>query len=543
MPFRSLSVKTVSFGLGARVLSISIVWALELIALTALLDTRELSQGRFLSLLGDWGPDILRAFVTTAAICVAFGYSRLNKLPPLVDTPVSWTFLIAHMAAMSAFVCLSYPLFHPSHARQLELDLVASGWLLVGLAAIPLSVFVLIPPRICREIARIGGSVFLLAIPTGVAALYLGHLGQLLWRSSAALTFRVVRVLLDTVVHGVVADPVKLVIGTKSFRVAISSGCSGLEGAGLMLAFTVAWIFYCRREYRHPQILVLIPASITLMWFLNALRIAALIMIGNAGAPAVAMGGFHSQAGWIAFNASALGLVFAASRIQWLKAAGHQAIPASTFDSRAAAYLMPFLAILASAMVCRSVSAGFEWLYPLRFLVAGAALWCFREQYRELDWRISWFAPLIGIAVFLLWVALDSLAGGGSTSDRSIPAALSAMPPWAKTIWLAGRIGAAVITVPIAEELAFRGFLTRRLIQEQFDAVDPRTVTWLSILASSLLFGVLHGSRWGAGALAGLLFAAAYVRRGRIGDAVLAHSVTNALLAGWVFFKDAWGLW
>ena len=132
MPFRSFSVKTVSFGLGARVLSISMVWALELIALTVLLDTRDLAQGRFLSLLGDWGPDILRAFVTTAAICVAFGYSRLNRLPPLVDTPISWTFLIAHVAAMSAFVCLSYPLFHPSHATPLELNLVAAGWLTRG---------------------------------------------------------------------------------------------------------------------------------------------------------------------------------------------------------------------------------------------------------------------------------------------------------------------------------------------------------------------------------------------------------------------------
>jgi exosortase E/protease (VPEID-CTERM system) len=382
-----------------------------------------------------------------------------------------------------------------------------------------------------------------LAIPTGLAALYLGHLGQLLWRPSAALTFRVVRALLDTVVHGVVADPVKLVIGTRSFRVAIASGCSGLEGAGLMLVFTVAWIFYCRREYRLLRILLLVPASITLMWFLNAFRIAALIMIGNGGARAIALGGFHSQAGWIAFNASALGFVFAASRIRWLKAAGHQAIPASTFDYRAAAYLMPFLLILASAMVSRSVSAGFEWLYPLRFLVAGAALWCFREQYRLLDWRIGWFAPVIGLAVFLLWIALDYLAGGGSSSDRSIPAALSAMPAWARTVWLAGRIGAAIVTVPVAEELAFRGFLTRRLIQAQFDAVDPRTIGWLSILASSLLFGVMHGSRWGAGALAGLLFAAAYVRRGRIGDAVLAHSVTNALLAGWVIFKGAWGMW
>ena len=83
---------------------------------------------------------------------------------------------------------------------------------------------------------------------------------------------------------------------------------------------------------------------------------------------------------------------------------------------------MPFLVILASAMLCRSVSAGFEWLYPFAFLAAGAALWCFRDHYRILDWRISWFAPLIGLAVFLVWIGLDSLAGSGGVS--SIPAAL-----------------------------------------------------------------------------------------------------------------------
>ena len=66
------------------------VWAFELIAVTVWLDTRELSQGRFLALLGDWGPGILRAFVTTAAICLAFAYTRFERLPPLGDAPISW---------------------------------------------------------------------------------------------------------------------------------------------------------------------------------------------------------------------------------------------------------------------------------------------------------------------------------------------------------------------------------------------------------------------------------------------------------------------
>ena len=95
---------------------------------------------------------------------------------------------------MSVFGCLSYPLFHHSHATVLQLNLVAAGWLIAGFVAIPLSIFILIPPRFCRELARVSGSIFLLAIPTGLAALYLGQLGQLLWRPSAGLTFRVVHV-------------------------------------------------------------------------------------------------------------------------------------------------------------------------------------------------------------------------------------------------------------------------------------------------------------------------------------------------------------
>jgi membrane protease YdiL (CAAX protease family) len=53
----------------------------------------------------------------------------------------------------------------------------------------------------------------------------------------------------------------------------------------------------------------------------------------------------------------------------------------------------------------------------------------------------------------------------------------------------------------------------------------------------------MHGPRWIAGALAGLIYAIAYLRRGRIGDAVIAHAVTNALLALVVVSMRKWYLW
>jgi membrane protease YdiL (CAAX protease family) len=60
---------------------------------------------------------------------------------------------------------------------------------------------------------------------------------------------------------------------------------------------------------------------------------------------------------------------------------------------------------------------------------------------------------------------------------------------------------------------------------------------------SSAAFGFLHGERWLAGMIAGALYALAWRRGGRFGDAVAAHAVTNALLALYVLKAQAWHLW
>jgi len=54
---------------------------------------------------------------------------------------------------------------------------------------------------------------------------------------------------------------------------------------------------------------------------------------------------------------------------------------------------------------------------------------------------------------------------------------------------------------------------------------------------------MLHGDRWLAGSIAGMFYAAVTLRSGRIGDAVVAHATTNALLAAWVIISGSWDLW
>jgi CAAX prenyl protease-like protein len=96
--------------------------------------------------------------------------------------------------------------------------------------------------------------------------------------------------------------------------------------------------------------------------------------------------------------------------------------------------------------------------------------------------------------------------------------------------------------VPIAEELAFRGYLLRKLISADFAQVDFHSFTLLSFVVSSVLFGLLH-QQWLAGVIAGMLFAIAMYRRGAILDAVIAHATANAMLAAYVLTTHHWSLW
>jgi CAAX prenyl protease-like protein len=64
----------------------------------------------------------------------------------------------------------------------------------------------------------------------------------------------------------------------------------------------------------------------------------------------------------------------------------------------------------------------------------------------------------------------------------------------------------------------------------------------VSFLVSSVLFGALHG-RWLAGTVAGMFYAWAMYRRGRLADAVVAHATTNALIAADVLILGYWNYW
>ncbi len=415
--------------------------------------------------------------------------------------------------------------------------------------------------------------VFALARSLGVAWLYaaissalvvvLRERFRLAWGASSsrvgsaalAAAFSEAKWLLGLFYPHVVQDRSTHLLGTDRFLVIVGGTCSGLEGLALMSAFSAVWLIYARRELRLARALLLIPVALGLMWALNLFRLVALIAIGDAGHPEVATQGFHSEAGWIAFNLVSLGFLFTAQNIQWFRKADRlQAAGGASYappESRRianipAVYLGPFLAITAASVLSQAASAGFDRFYPLRFLAALAVLWAYRWHYRKLDWHFSAVGLLTGVGVAAMWLGIHHLlasSGSGGAEGAATAVGLSTLPHPARIAWVTVRVLAAVVTVPVAEELAFRGYLARRLTDPDPESVSFSRLTVWGIAGSSIAFGLVHGHMWPAGILAGFAFALVARRKGRFGEAVAAHAVANLLIAIVALARHDYTLW
>jgi len=424
----------------------------------------------------------------------------------------------------------------------------------VWFSFIPLSafalIFTLIPIAGLPDILRRTRTAALYAAISALLVFLLAPRVKAVWDNPDAwgglfirqATFRLVAGVLHIFYPQVTADPTAYHIVLPHFGVFIAGTCSGIEGLSLTLMFGLGWLWYARRELRFPQAFLLVPCALALIWTLNILRIAALLIIGNSGHPMVAEVGFHSEAGWIAFNAVTIGFLLAAHRISWIsKTADDESAEIQVATRNVAAiYLLPFLAILAAGAVAKAMSSGFEWAYPLRFLAAAIVLWHYRAEYRRIDWTFTWRGPAIGALVFAMWLGLSHWT---SPTASSLGASLAAMSSTRRAVWLILRVAAAVFTVPMAEELAFRGYVLRRIMSADVESIAYRSVTPLAILLSSTAFGLMHGQLWLAGIVAGAAYALVLKRTGRLGEAFAAHATTNLILAIWVLTQGDWGLW
>lgn len=381
----------------------------------------------------------------------------------------------------------------------------------------------------------------LVALAAGVAGWrVLAHAEQI-WGFLSSWTLQAVAWSLALFFPSVRVDLATSALAVESFEVEIASECSGVDGIGFVVLFLGIWIALARRHLRADRALLLLPAGAIAAVLGNVVRIAALVAVGATGREELALGAFHSRIGWVFFACIALACVTAAERIPWLRREPEGPDegdgPAAAPPPHAAAHVAPLLAAVGTAYLTGAVSPGAaDPAYALRIVVPLVVLaYVWRDLPRPLlTW--SWRAAGIGLAVGAGWILF--VQGDGA----ALPRELAEMQPATRWSWIAARALGSTLLIPLVEELAFRGFLLPWIAARRPAPAEAGSWSWPAVLLSSIAFGLLH-SAWLAGALAGVAFAAARQLRGKLGDAVLAHVVSNAAVTAAVLLGGRWDLW
>lgn len=494
------------------------------------------------------------AFPSHATMLMALGAAALLAIcrPEIVRTVVGATrarpslgWIAVHAAGLGA-VFGAPSLF-------LATDAPASFWAGVSLSVLGVAtwlvgaMFAVAPPRAWAAAARRAG----IALPVVAALVFLAKplasSAEWIWYegSLAFATFQTVASVLEAMGFDATVAPRTFEIVVDEFGVMVDRQCSGVEGFVLITSFLTIYGVLFRDQLRLDRFLLLFPIGVAVSWCFNVVRIVTLIVIGANGYPELAINGFHSHAGWLMFVLVSLSLALAAHGLPWFRrapaidvaapAAPAQAPPRALppfFEDMKAAEILPFMVFMLSALVASTFSETPNLYYPLRFVAVLAVLWLFRGVLARIDWRVDPLSVAVGAAIGVAWVATAPVASDG---DAALRAALDATPLAVFALWVATRLLGTAVLVPLVEELFFRGYLLRLFGDDR-----PARLA-LGIVVSTLLFAALH-DRWLAAGLAGAIFAALALRRGKIADAIYGHAAANALIAAWALSDGDWSV-
>jgi exosortase/archaeosortase family protein len=290
----------------------------ELVWLTVRFDMQSLVSTR--ATAADWllyAVFLPRFLIAGLAAMAILGASRLKEVTSrlFADSAVYlrwWLGFACHLVAFLGLI-LTTAWILEDRPRSTALPVVwTAGWFVLAVATLGFWIIAFAPIASWARLVRLEYRGLLAGAAVGLAASWAGEMTQRLWQPHCGSTFFALNRLLRAIYGAgeVISRPADQIVGLEhGLRVEISPQCSGYEGFGLVIVLLAVFLWANRRSLRLPQSLLLLPAGIAIIWLANALRITALFVLGNAWSQRIAVGCFHSPAGWLAFNLIALGLV------------------------------------------------------------------------------------------------------------------------------------------------------------------------------------------------------------------------------------------
>jgi uncharacterized protein len=184
--------------------------------------------------------------------------------------------------------------------------------------------------------------------------------------------------------------------------------------------------------------------------------------------------------------------------------------------------------------------------YGIKLVLVALLAWHYRATWNDFRPAPSLgkiaLGVLTGLLVCAAWVGLDGLyptvkfLGSRSAYD---PLALGAALRWA---FIAERLLGLVVLVPVIEEVFWRSFLMRWIIDNDFSKVPVGKVTPIAAAVTSALFALAH-PEWLPALLTGALWAWLLWATRSLSACVISHATANLALGIYVITSHDWKFW
>ncbi len=209
-------------------------------------------------------------------------------------------------------------------------------------------------------------------------------------------------------------------------------------------------------------------------------------------------------------------------------------------------YAAPFVLFLLLTEPGRFFPLYTPHFYIAKTILVGALLWFWRHHYVQ-DFSRKLLLPEVlisvacGILVLVIWVVPEGHLFQLEQKHIFNPHGLGESQA-AFLLLVSVRLLGATLVVPVMEELFWRSFLMRYLIDPDFRKVPMGAFTWLSFTGVAILFGLEH-NRIVVGVVAGVLYGLLLIWQKNLRAVILAHAVTNFGLGVYVILTGSWLFW
>ncbi|MCA9249889.1 MAG: CAAX prenyl protease-related protein [Phycisphaerales bacterium] len=220
-------------------------------------------------------------------------------------------------------------------------------------------------------------------------------------------------------------------------------------------------------------------------------------------------------------------------------------------------YIAPFMTFLALMAVGQFFEGPqhLPWLYTLRTVGALVVSLIFWKYFPPLGKPHILLSVVLAVVSTAMWIYVHKWFAAQSWYPKTQIMGTDAEPKdyyncyeqlgrgWALWLFLIVRIGGASIVVPIVEEIFWRGFVLRVLIDSRrFETVPLGMYTLRSFIICSVASALEH-PMWEVGILCWLFWNLLFYWKKSLLFMMVMHGLTNFMLYTYVVWKEDWVFW